>query len=118
VEGDVRGVQIEIDVIRSYVASALNGVRDGEPSISLTDINDTGVKTVSTVSGPHRRATYLARRLLRVTAFRVEGERAFQIICLCSSEEDGADTKEDGGELHGCVAEKKRLREQGEEMWE
>jgi hypothetical protein len=39
-------------------------------------------------------------RLLGVIAFRVEGKRAFQIVRLCSSKEDGADTQEDGGNLH------------------
>ena len=44
--GGVRGVQIKVCVISSYIARALDGVRDGEPPIPLTDINDTRVKTV------------------------------------------------------------------------
>lgn len=46
----VRGIQIKIGVIRSYVASVLNKVRDGEPPTPLTDINHTRVKTASAVS--------------------------------------------------------------------
>lgn len=50
VEGDIREVQIKIDVIRGYVASAFKRTRNGKPPIPLTDINDTRVKPISTDS--------------------------------------------------------------------
>ena len=72
VGGGVRGVQIKVGVRRSYVASALDGVRDGEPPISLTDIDDTRVKTVKyelNVSGLCRRVTCLLDAYLGSSLF-------------------------------------------------